>query len=296
MIMKGECILNKKLLLSLSTAMSISLVAACGGGEESNEGNTNEGNNMEAENQTEEPAENNEAAAEGDETAEGEEAAGEGNETAQQEQPEMPEPDLEDVPDTVAEVNGEEILKEDFASNYEGQFMQAAQQAQMTQEEIDQDQLKEQVAENMVGTELLIQEAESRDYDVSEEDVNETLDELAAQNGLESGDELLSALQEQGLEEEEIMDQAEMQVKIDRLLSEESGDAEPTEEELEEAYDQMTAQQEQMSGEGGEDVEMPSYEEVKPELEEQVAAQKEAEQSQQLVEDLREDADVTINL
>ncbi len=270
--------MNKKWLLTLSLTTTMAAVAACGDAE-----NSGEENNAEEPTQEEEPAENSEA-------SEDNEASQDGEETA--EQPEMPEPDLEDIPDVVAEVNEEEILKEEFETNYKGQFMQAVQQSQMTGKEVDQDQLKVQIAENMVGTELLVQEAENEGYDSSEEEVNETLDEIVAQNGLESNDDFFSALEEQGTGEEEVMSQIEMQVKVDQLIESVSGDIEPTEEELKEAYEQVKAQQEQM----GEDAEVPSFEEVKPDLKEQLIMQKQGEETQKLIEKLREEADVTINL
>lgn len=267
--------MNKKLFLSFTLAGLVAVSAACSDGEESGEGN-NEG----GETQEEESAENNDIALEGEE----------GNE-----QMEMPEPDLEGVPDVVAEVNGEEIVRDEFVVTYEGQFQQAVMQSQMTGEEVDQELLKEDVAESMIGTELLVQRAESGDFDASEEDIDEILNEIAAQNGIDR-DEFVAAMQEQGMEEEELMSQLEMQVKIDQLIASETGDIDPTDEELEEFYDQMMAQQGQMEGEDGEEAEMPSFDEVRPELEEQVRGQKEAEAAQLLVEQLREDADVTINL
>lgn len=264
--------MNKKWLLTLSLATTVAVVAACGGAE-----NSGEEKKKEEPSQEEEPAENNEASQDGEETAE---------------QPEMPEPDLEDIPDVVAEVNGEEILKEEFETSYEGQFMQAVQQSQMTGEEVDQDQLKVEIVENMVGSELLVQEAENEGFDSSEEEVNKTLDEIVAQNGLESKEDFFSALEEQGTGEEEVMSQIEMQVKVDQLIASVSGDIEPTEKELKEAYEKLEAQQEQM----GEDAEVPSFDEVKPDLKEQLIMQKQGEEAQKLIEKLREEADVTINL
>nr|WP_280771720.1 SurA N-terminal domain-containing protein [Salipaludibacillus daqingensis] len=268
--------MKKTWLLSLSLA-TLTVIAACGDNNETNEGNNEGMNNGGLNNQEEEPEGNNEAALEGGETAE---------------QPEMPEPDLEGVPDVVAEVNGEEIPKDEFEATYTGQFEQATMQSQMTGEEVNQDELKQLVADNMVSTELLVQEANNQGYDASEEEINETLDEIAVQNGLESADEFMAALQEQGMDEEEIMSQVELQVKVDQLIASESGDMEPTEEELEQAYEQMEQQQEQMGG----DEEMPSFDEIRPELEQQVRQQKEGEASQMLIDDLREDADVTIHL
>ncbi|RKQ30792.1 SurA N-terminal domain-containing protein [Oceanobacillus halophilus] len=251
--------MNKKWLLTLTFVLAAIVLAACGNDEESAEDNTEEVQEDAAENA---------------------------------EQPEMPEPDLEDIPEVVAEVNGQEISKEDFVSTYQGQFQQAAMQAQFSGQELDQELLKEQMVESLIGQELLIQEADNRAFDVSDEEVNETLDQLAQQSGLESQDDLLSALQEQGMEEQEIMSLIKVQVKVDKLIAEESGDIEPTEEELQEAYDQIIAYQEQMESEE----ELPSFDEMKPDLEAQVKSQKESEVTQTLVDKLRDEAEVTINL
>lgn len=253
--------LPKKMLLSLLIGASVLVTAACS--------------------DTDETA--------NEETATQEQAAGENGETA--EQPEMPEPDLEGVPDVVAEVNGEEISKDDFESAYTAQFQQMAMQAQMSGQEVDQAQLKEQVAESLVAQELLIQETENRNIEASDEEVNETLTSIAEQNGLASSEEFLAALEEQGLSEEEVMDQVASQVKVDKLVAEESGSAEASEEEIQEFYDQMQAQQEEMGGE-----ELPPLEDIKTELEAQLVQQKENEAVQGLVAELREGADVTVHI
>lgn len=224
-----------------------------------------------------------------EEAAPQEEAAA--TEEGSAEQPEMPEPDLEGVPDVVAEVNGEEIAKEEFESAYTGQFQQMAMQAQMSGEEVDQAQLKEQVAESLVAQELLIQETEKQELTASEEQTTAALEALAQQNGLESSEEFLAALKEQGISEEEVMKQVEAQVKIEQLIAAETGEVKPTDEELKTFYEQAQAQQEQAGGE-----ELPAFEEVKPQLAEQVKMQKEGEATQALVAQLREEADVTINL
>jgi hypothetical protein len=255
--------LIKKWFLSLSLGVSVIVLAACGS--------------------TDESANNEEPAAQ-------EEAAGGTEESA--EQPEMPEPDLEGIPEVVAEVNGEEILKEEFEMAYTGQFQQASMNSMMSGEEVDQDEFKVQVAENMVSQRLLIQEANNRDFEASEEEIDEEIDELAAQNGLESKEQFLDALEEQGMAEEEVRTQLETQVKVNQLIAEEAGNTEATDEELQALYDQVQEQQEQSESEE----ELPSFEELKPELEEQVKMQKENEAAQTLVADLRENGDVTINL
>ncbi|RKD26055.1 hypothetical protein BEP19_02715 [Ammoniphilus oxalaticus] len=205
---------------------------------------------------------------------------------------EMPEANLEGIPDIVAKINDVEITKAEFETTYQQQFQQAALQSQMLGQELDQEQLKKQVAEGMVGQQLLTQEANKRNSDVSEESINATLDELATQSGVENRKELLKAFNEQGLDEARVRSLVKTQVKIDQLVAEEAGDIEPTEAELEEAYEMIKTQQQQLGGEQ----ELPSFEEIKAELVEQVKYQKEAEATQTLVEKLHETADVTIFL
>ncbi len=234
--------------------------------------------------------ETNEDTAPQEEAAPEEEAA-EQEAAGDAEQPEMPEPDLEGIPDVVAEVNDEEITKEEFESAYTGQFQQLAMQAQMSGQEVDQAQLKEQIAESLVAQKLLVQETENQEITASEEQVNTALEELAKQNGLESSEEFLAALEEQGITEEEVMEQVEAQVKVEQLIASETGEINPTDEEVQKLYDEAQAQQEEAGGE-----ELPAFEEVKPQLEEQVRMQKEGEATQALIAQLREKADVTIHL
>lgn len=214
------------------------------------------------------------------------------------EMPEMPEPDLEGVPDTVAEVNGEEISKDEFETAYTSQFQQMAMQMQMTGEELDQDQLKQQVAESLIGQELLVQEANNEGIEASEDEVNSTIDGLIEQNNFESREDLIAALEEQGTGEEEFMQQVESQVQLDTLINNESGDLEASEEEMQELYDQLVAQQEQQGqqSESGAEQEIPSFEEAQPNLEQQVINQKRAEVVQGLISELRENAEVSTNL
>jgi len=268
--------MNKKWLLSFLLVITVMVIAACGGGGSETQENA-QGNGEDAQQQQ----------------GNGENGEQQGNgEEGQQQQ--MPEPDLENVPEVVATVNGEEITKEEFEPTYTSQFQVASLQSQMGGgQEVDQEQLKTTVAESMVGTELLIQEANNRDYTASQEDINATKDELVELYGMQSSEELMTTLQEQGMSEDEINSQLETQSKIDQLIAEEAGDTTPTEEELQQAYDQMVSQQEQM---GGDSAETPSFEEVKPMLEEQLSSQKESEATMTIVEDLRSSADVTVNV
>lgn len=250
-----------KKLLVLSLALMISILAACSDGNESEESND-----------------------------EAEEAQGDG------ENFELPEPNLENIPDVVAEVNGAEITKEDFELTYTSMFQQTYMQSQMTGQEVDEDQLKEQTIEEMVSQELLIQEADNSGIEASDEKMDETLQELVDNNGMESKEQLLAALEEQGMDEQEVMTQLEIQVKVTQLIDNETGEVEPTEEELQELYDEIVLQQEQMQEADGEAVEVPDFEEMKPDLVGYVKEQKTAEAAQNLIGKLRDQADVEIHI
>lgn len=208
---------------------------------------------------------------------------------------EVPEADLEGIPNVVIEINGEEVTKDEFSNMYEQQFQQQVMQAQMTGQDmndIDQDQLKNETAEIIIGQNLLIQEANNRVKDVSDTDINNTIDELLEQTGIETKDDLLAIFQEQGMDEKEFNSQIEIQVKVDQLIAEISGDIEPTEEETKEAYETIKAQQ----GEVNSEEEFPEYDDIKADLIEQLKEQKKAEETESFVETLRKDADVIIHL
>ncbi|WP_166998599.1 SurA N-terminal domain-containing protein [Paramicrobacterium fandaimingii] len=202
-------------------------------------------------------------------------------------------PDVSGVPDVVAEVNGVELTKDEFVELYEGQYQQMQQQSQTTGEEVDQDALRKQTADAMVDTELLIQESDARNIEATQEELDAALEKLATANQMKTADEALAALKEQGLDEKAVYSQLKTQVRLDKLIAQETGDIEPTDEELQKLYDQAVAQQKQSGGQGGE---LPSYEEARPQLVEQAKSQKQSEAYEVLVKKLRKGADITVNL
>jgi len=204
--------------------------------------------------------------------------------------PTPPQPDLEGLPDVVAVVDGVEITREDFEQVYASQLQQAFMQGQMTgQTEVDQDQLKQQTAEGLVDTELLLAEAEARSIAPSDEEVTAAAEELAAQSGLGSADELFAMLEEQGLGREEAMGELRMQTSIEQLVTDEAGEFTPADEDLQALYDEAV-------GQAGEDAEVPSFDEVRPQLEAQLRQEHEGQAVTALLEQLRQDAEITYHL
>jgi peptidyl-prolyl cis-trans isomerase SurA len=197
------------------------------------------------------------------------------------------------IPDVVAEVNGEEVTKDEFVPIYEAQLEQATTQSQMTGEAPDEDALKQATLDDLVDTELLAQEAEARGIEVTDEDVDAELTSLAEQNGMQTGEELLEAIAQQGMDEETARAQVETQVLIEQLVEDESGPFEPTEKELRAIYDDAKKQQAQ-SGQDGQQI--PPFAQVRDQIVEQARAQETGSVAGALVEDLREAAEITVNL
>ena len=200
-------------------------------------------------------------------------------------------PDVSGIPDVVAEVNGEEVTKEEFVPLYQAAFQQAAAQAQTSGEAPDEKALQQQIADDLVSTELLSQEAESRGIEVSDEEVDAELTDLAKQNQMASADELLAAVEKNGMSEDQARAQVETQVLVELLVADEDGGEGPTEKELRAIYAQA---KKQAAGQEGQKI--PPYAEVRDQIEEQAKTEQASLVANTLVEDLRKDADITINL
>lgn len=277
---RGEIRVSKKWILSTGLALSVAIIGACSNGDGGE--NSSDNNNGNEEQQSEENSNNNN---ENNQQEESDEGSSDEQASGEEQAEELPEPDLSDVPDVVATVNGEEITKEEFepifTSNYEQHPPQAAASSDQSNEEL-QTNLKEQTAESLIDQELLTQEAEARDYEVNEEEINDQISSLREQ--FDSDEEYQQALEEQGYTEEELREEARASLQRQALLDEELEDVEVSDEEVEELYDQV----------GGEDA--GSLEDLRPQLEQQLEQQKLQQQQQEYADQLREDADVENNI
>ncbi|MEV0869080.1 rod-determining factor RdfA [Brachybacterium paraconglomeratum] len=207
--------------------------------------------------------------------------------------PQAQEADVSDVPEVVATVNGTEITKDDFVQTYQSQYQQMAMQQQTGGQAPDEEQLKTQVAEQLVNNELLRQGAEDAGIKATDKDIDTTLDEIAKQNGLGSGDEVVSALEQQGISAEQVRQDAASQFAITTYIEQEADIAEPSDEELKAQYDALVEQQ---SAAGGSAEEVPSFEEMKDQLAQQATMQQQNEAATEIAGKLRESGDVTINV
>lgn len=264
--------LKQKWRLAVAAAGSVLIVAGCsapGDGDPA---------------QTEPQAASEQAAQDRDESAGGGAAQGQG-------------PDTSNIPDPVAVVNGEAITKAEFVSVLEGQYQQMSMQAQMSGQPVDEEQIKQLSIEGLVGSALLEQEAADRGIEVSDEEKDASLREFADTNQV-STDEFVAKMGEQGMDRAGVMDQIEKQLRVEKLITQEYGEFSPSDDEVRAAYDQVAQQQSMMGGaEGGAGAQqLPPLEQVRPQVEEQLRAEKQAEQMQTMSDELREGADVTVNL
>ena len=204
----------------------------------------------------------------------------------------IPEPDLDDIPDVVATVDGEDVTKDDFEMVYTQQFQQQAMYAQMSGEEIDEDELKDQVLDSLIDQAIFFKEAEERFPEVDQDEVDAFIDDLIAQVGVESRDELFDAYEEQGMSEEEVLEEVEMQIRVNQLMDEELEVGDIDEDELKELYDELVEMQEAQNEQAEEPQEIPEFDEIKDQIEANLKQEKEAEELDKLLAKMREGADV----
>ena len=203
---------------------------------------------------------------------------------------------VDGIPEVVAEVNGEPVTREEFTLIYDAQLEQATADAEAGGQAPDEEALKEQTANNLVDATLLTQEAESRGIAATSEDVDAELMSLAESNGLGSAQEFIDALEKEGTTEEQVRGQVELQVLVEQLVADEAGLSEPTEAELRTMYAQGKKAAQQQAQAGGQAQQVPPFAEVREQLAEQAQTEQVGTVAQELVAELRKDADITINL
>lgn len=208
--------------------------------------------------------------------------------------------------EVVAEVNGEEITQEDLAK--QANVNQLLQQISQVDQSFVQllanseegnavlEEYQTQQLDSLINNVLLEQQVEEEDITLSESEADEFYQqqkESILQNNNMSEDEFKSALKEQGYESEseykdEIMENP--QFKINKLIEEKvASDVDISEEELKEEYEKNKENFQQQD----EDV---SFEDVKPRLEQMLVQQKQSQQVNEYLEELKDDAEIEKNI
>ncbi len=195
-------------------------------------------------------------------------------EQPEQEPLEITDEERVDEETSVVSVNGQEVE----GAKYNQIYTQIkTMMHQYGQDVSDTDLLKEQAISILVEQELINQEAEKKGIEVTEEEANEELETIKA----ETGDQFATILDQYQMDEEGFKNQL-----IDDLLTakymEQELDVEVTDKEVEEYYNQLKEQ----NGEIGE------FEEVEQDIKSLLQEQKQSEQLQARINELREEAEV----
>lgn len=258
--------LSTKPLLSLVLSMILLVAAACG--------------------EKDEETEKGQVGQEAEPTNEAEETA-----TDTPDQSDLPDPDLEDIPSIVAEVNGDAIAKEEFAELYVSTLHTYALQGLNVEKQDDgelEQQIKEQTIETLIGQTLLIQEANNRSLTASQDEIEKRWTSFKEQ--FASEEEFHQALQKENYTEKNLKEDIKNQIKVEKLVEDEASDINVSEEELREMYEELN------HGQSSEESSSPSFEESKDQLKQQILEQKEGRHIQKLVEDLRQSGSVSVYL
>ncbi|SDH02023.1 SurA N-terminal domain-containing protein [Alteribacillus persepolensis] len=258
--------MSTKPLLSLVLSMILLVAAACG--------------------EKDEETEKGQVGQEAEPTNEAEETA-----TDTPDQSDLPDPDLEDIPSIVAEVNGDAIAKEEFAELYVSTLHTYALQGLNVEKQDDgelEQQIKEQTIETLIGQTLLIQEANNRSLTASQDEIEKRWTSFKEQ--FASEEEFHQALQKENYTEKNLKEDIKNQIKVEKLVEDEASDINVSEEELREMYEELN------HGQSSEESSSPSFEESKDQLKQQILEQKEGRHIQKLVEDLRQSGSVSVYL
>ncbi|MCF6411761.1 SurA N-terminal domain-containing protein [Pseudalkalibacillus salsuginis] len=185
----------------------------------------------------------------------------------------------------VAQVNDKEIKGIDYNRALGQMQMQYQQMGQDPTSKEVAEQLKKQVVTGLVDFEVIIQEAESKGYKASEEDVNKQIDEIKGQFDDEKKFE--EALKTNKLTEDQLKEQIADQIQYETYVEKEIPTDEVSEEEMKKYYDQMKQAQGDQA---------PKYEEVKDQLKQQVQQQQQQEKVAQKVKELKKDAEISVKI
>ena len=106
-----------------------------------------------------------------------------------------------------------------------------------------------------------------------------------------SAEELIAAIEKNGMSEAQAREQVATQVLVEQLVEDEDGSTTPSEKELRAIYAKA---KKQAAGQEGQKI--PPFAQVRDQIAEQAQSEQVGKVAQALLEDLRKDADITINL
>src|SRR5699024_4660292 len=175
----------------------------------------------------------------------------------------------------VVNVNGSDVTGDRYNLAY---LQTKAQLFQYGQDTSDKDSVKDLALDALVEQELLEQDAQEKGVEVSEEEIESEFETIKS----EDEDRFKDFLDEYHFTEESVKLQLSFAMLYDKYIETEFPDIEVTEEELEETYNELKEQNEELA----------DLEEIEDLLRTELTQQKEAEKMQERIEDLKGKADI----
>ncbi|WP_096199653.1 SurA N-terminal domain-containing protein [Bacillus sp. FJAT-45350] len=245
----------KKVIMTITASALVVGLAACGGDEQGSE--ATEGTELE--------------------TEEVVEVSGEANTDA--------------LPEVIATVNGEEIMKTNFEQQLEATKMQYQMQGYDFEEAEDGAEMlgmiQQQVVDNLITQTVLLQMVNDKGFEAEESEVDAELEQIMAQAQIGTKEELEMALEQDQLTLAEFREQLAAQVKVDKYFATISSEITVTEEEIEENYNAMKEMYE------GEE-EVPEFDELRAQIEDSLINERANQEISQLLEEIKAESDIEI--
>lgn len=188
-------------------------------------------------------------------------------------------------PDVVATVNGEDITGDELAANVQQTAQTAKQQGlDPTKAEVRQ-QIETQALTSLINTKLLAQAAAKADITASDEEIDAQLTQLTNQLGGE--DKLQEQLDNAGITKEQLRTDISQQIVLNAYVEQNTdvSNIEVTDQEITDFYNSVTESADASSS-------VPTLEDVKPQIKQQLLSQKQQAAVNELIQKLRADADI----
>ena len=193
---------------------------------------------------------------------------------------------------TVATVNGEEILKKDYENLLKTSKVYFQQQG-MNIDDLDskkQEEFNKSVLDQLINTKLLLQTAQKEDIKIEQSELNSEVDKVKSQYG--DNKEFQAALKEDQLTEDTLKEEIRDQLILTKFIDKEIGEVTVSEDEIKSIYEQYKKQIDSQ----GQELPDQDFDSVKPQMEQQAIAQKKNEKISELIENLRKASEKNIKV
>ncbi|MFB5198156.1 SurA N-terminal domain-containing protein [Neobacillus sp. KR4-4] len=189
---------------------------------------------------------------------------------------------------TVAIINDEKVLGSEYNMVLSSLQMQMQQLGQDPTSEEAAKQVKEQTIDSLVGQTLILQEADKKGYQASDDEVEKQLAKM--KESYKSDNKFEDAMKLAGLDMTTLKAKTAENIEYMRYMEKEIPVEQVTDEEIQAYYDQSAKQ----GDAGGQ--KLPKLEEVKPQIKQQLEQQQQQKQLTKLVEELKKNAKVDIKI